>query len=129
MQLIILSILTVRKLNQQEDFSLDYSSIGKNIRQCRQERRLSQEQLAERVNVSANYIGMIERGEKIPSLETFLALTNALETSADRLLWEVLKVGYQEKSSQLSQKLATLSPKDRQRILAVVDTLIAYANP
>ena len=36
---------------------MDYSSIGKNIRQCRQERRLSQEQLAERVNVSANYIG------------------------------------------------------------------------
>lgn len=108
---------------------MDYSSIGKNIRQCRQDRRLSQEQLAERVNVSANYIGMIERGEKTPSLETFLALANALETSADRLLCEVLKVGYQEKSSQLSQQLASLSPKDRQRILAVVDTLIAYSNP
>lgn len=108
---------------------MDYSSIGKNIRQCRQERRLSQEQLAERVNVSANYIGMIERGEKTPSLETFLALANALETSADRLLWEVLKVGYQEKSSQLSQQLAILSPKDRRLILAVVDTLIAYSNP
>lgn len=107
---------------------MDYSSIGKNIRQCRRERHLSQEQLAEQVNVSANYIGMIERGEKTPSLETFLALANALETTADRLLWEVLKVGCQEKSSQLSQQLAALSPKERQRILAVVQTLIAYSQ-
>lgn len=107
---------------------MNYNSIGKNIRQCRLERRLSQEQLAEQVNVSANYIGMIERGEKTPSLETFLAVANALEVNADRLLWEVLKVGYQEKSNQLSQQLSALSSKDRKRILAVVDTLIAYSE-
>ena len=41
---------------------MDYSSIGRNIRQCRQKCRLSQEQLAERVIGSANYIGMIEPG-------------------------------------------------------------------
>lgn len=107
---------------------MDYSSIGRNIRQCRQKCRLSQEQLAERVNVSANYIGMIERGEKTPSLETFLAVANALKVSADQLLWEMLTVGYQEKSNQLSQQLSTLSSKDRQRILAVVDTLIAFSE-
>ena len=107
---------------------MKYNSIGKNIRQCRLERRLSQEQLAEQVNVSANYIGMIERGEKTPSLETFLAVANALEVNADRLLWETLKVGYQEKSNQLSQQLSALSSKDRKRILAVVDTLIAYSE-
>ena len=107
---------------------MDYSSIGKNIRQCRLERHFSQEQLAERVNVSANYIGMIERGEKAPSLETFLALANALQVGADRLLWEVLTVGYQEKSSQLVQRLGRLSQRDQKLIFAVMDTMLQFTE-
>ena len=43
-------------------------SIGKYIRQYRTERKMRQEDLAEKANISPNYIGMIERGEKILSL-------------------------------------------------------------
>ena len=47
-------------------------SVGKNIRRFRKERGYRLEDLAEMVGLSANYMGAIERGEKQPSLETFI---------------------------------------------------------
>ena len=48
------------------------NSIGKYIRQYRIEKKMRQEDLAEKTDLSPNYVGMIERGEKIPSLETLV---------------------------------------------------------
>lgn len=39
-------------------------SIGKNIRKYRLMRKLRQEDLAEKADLSINYVGAIERGEK-----------------------------------------------------------------
>jgi len=54
-------------------------TIGKNIRKFRLARKLRQEDLAEKTDLTTNYIGMVERGEKIPSLETFIKIVNAYE--------------------------------------------------
>ena len=62
---------------------VDYSAIGYRLRQRRLEQRLTQAQLSERVDVSLSFIGQIERGEKVPSLETMAKLAQALETSLD----------------------------------------------
>ena len=56
-------------------------SIGKNIRAYRQAKKLRQEDLAEKTGLSANCVSMVERGEKIPSLETFICIANALGVS------------------------------------------------
>ena len=69
---------------------MNLTSIGMNIRKYRKQRKLSQEQLAEKAGLSTNYIGMLERGEKTPSLETFLKIANILDVSADMLLADVL---------------------------------------
>ena len=61
-------------------------TIGKNIRKFRLVKKLRQEDLAERTGLTANYIGMVERGEKIPSLETFIKILNALGVSGDMVL-------------------------------------------
>lgn len=101
-------------------------SIGANIRRFRREKGIRQEDLAEKANVSTNYIGMLERGEKIPSLETFIAIINALDVSADMVLEEVLLCGYRMKATVLADKLACLNENDRNRILDVVDVLLRY---
>ena len=44
--------------------------LGANIRKYRKQIGITQEQLAEKIGKSVNYIGMIERGEKVPSLTT-----------------------------------------------------------
>ena len=103
-----------------------YDSIGKNIRKYRLEKKLRQEDLAERAGLSTNYIGMVERGEKIPALETFITILNVLEVSADVILADVLVTGYAVKDSLLAEKLTKLSKEERERIYAVIDTLIQH---
>lgn len=65
-------------------------SIGRNIRKYRMEKKMRQEDLAEKTGLSANYIGMLERGEKLPALDTFISILNALEITADAVLCDVL---------------------------------------
>ena len=50
---------------------MDMSSIGRNIRKKRLAKSWKQDVLAGKVEVTGTYIGMIERGEKVPKLETF----------------------------------------------------------
>lgn len=102
-------------------------SIGKNIRKYRVAKKLSQERLAEKVDLSVNYIGDIERGEKTPSLETFIAIANALEVSADMLLCDVVGASYAVKDSILHEKIGKLSDKDRARIYDVIDALVKHS--
>ena len=83
-------------------------TIGKNIRKFREIKKLRQEDLAEKTDLTTNYIGMIERGEKIPSLETFINILNSLGVSADMVLSDVLDNGYTVKDSLLNEKLEKL---------------------
>ena len=61
-------------------------TMGAIIARRRKELGLTQEQLAERVDVSTSSIGQIERGEKKPSAETVAALGDSLGVTADYLL-------------------------------------------
>ena len=108
---------------------MDLSSIGRHIREARRARNMRQEDLAERTGLSVNYVGVLERGEKLPSLETFLELVNALEISADQVLSDVLAVGYQVKSSTLGEALAAVSPRDREMVCDVVEALLRHTAP
>ena len=61
----------------------DCKAIGERIRGHRQALRLSQRALARRVGVSVSFIGMLERGEKLPSLNTAALLSEALDCTID----------------------------------------------
>lgn len=78
--------------------------------------------------MTTNYIGMIERGEKIPSLETFINILNSLGVSADMVLSDVLDNGYTVKDSLLNEKLEKLVPEDKNRIYEVIDTMMKHSK-
>lgn len=103
-------------------------TIGKNIRKFREIKKLRQEDLAEKTDLTTNYIGMIERGEKIPSLETFINILNSLGVSADMVLSDILDNGYKVKDSLLNEKLEKLVPEDRNRIYEVIDTMMKHSK-
>ena len=103
---------------------MDYRSIGKNIRKYRKTKKMTQETLAERAGLSVNYIGSIERGEKLPSLETFIVILNQLGVTADCILQDVVQANYELKMSLLNEKLSVLSPDQRATVEDVVDVLV-----
>ena len=69
---------------------MDYGKMGERVRRLREMNGWTQSELAERVNVSGSFIGHIERGEKKASVDTVVALCNALEVSPSVLLQDSL---------------------------------------
>ncbi len=107
---------------------MSINTIGKRIRFFREERKWSQEVFSEKLGLSLTYVGMIERGEKIPKLETFIKIANTLSVSADQLLAGVLTTGYSIKSTEMTTKIEKLPSTEQERIYDVVDTLIKHAK-
>ncbi len=68
---------------------LDYHRMGMRIRQVRKARKWSQEELAKKCGISMSFLGHIERGTRIMSLETFVNICGALDAGADEILWGV----------------------------------------
>jgi transcriptional regulator with XRE-family HTH domain len=85
---------------------------------------MTQAEFAEKVEVSTDYVGMIERGERIPKLETFVKIANALGVSADFLLSDFLEVTDDNNNYALSKKIDQLPAPDRNRIYEVLTLLI-----
>ena len=68
---------------------LDYGRVGMRIRQIRKAKGWSQEELAKKCGISMSFLGHIERGTRIMSLETFVSICSVLDAGADELLWGV----------------------------------------
>lgn len=107
---------------------MDYRTIGANLRKFRVQKKLRQEDVAERANLSVNYVGAVERGERLPSLETFITILNAIGASADVVLSEVLENGYEVKNSILAEKLKSLSKEELTRVYEVLDALLKHSK-
>jgi transcriptional regulator with XRE-family HTH domain len=52
--------------------------VGKQVRQFRKDCGMTQEDLADAISLSTSFVGMIERGENIPSVYTLLKICNVL---------------------------------------------------
>ena len=65
--------------------NIDYTALGKRIKEKRIEKGLTQEQLGELCELSAAHIGHIERGTRILSVDVLFRISQALDTSIDGL--------------------------------------------
>jgi len=64
------------------------AKFGRNVRRLRQQRNLTQEQLAFDAEIDLTYIGGIERGKRNPSLLVMARIAQALSVPLTRLLGE-----------------------------------------
>jgi transcriptional regulator with XRE-family HTH domain len=69
---------------------MDYVKFGAVVRKTRKARHWTQARLAKEVRLSISFLGHIERGTRIPSLETLVALANSLKVPAGVLLADSL---------------------------------------
>jgi len=95
--------------------------IGARVKERRKAQNLTREQLAERSGYSANFIQEVERGRSGLSSESIRAISQALKTSADDLLFGSVP----EEFSHLAALLATVPLEKRGHIVRIVEEAVA----
>jgi transcriptional regulator with XRE-family HTH domain len=65
-----------------------HAVVAKNVRRLRQQRRMTQEQLAFDAGIDLTYLGGIERGKRNPSLGVMARIADALSVPLPKLLSE-----------------------------------------
>lgn len=78
------TIGAIRKKEYEHDRRL--SGFGASSARCRKAKHLTQEQLAEKVGISSSFMGHIERGTRIASIDTLVSICNVLSVSPCLLL-------------------------------------------
>lgn len=96
--------------------------LGSKIRILRKEAGLTQEQLAEMVDVSVNFIGYIERGERAPSMYTVEQIAQALDVDL-KDLFEFSVDEYDLPIDTLVAALRKCAPDDLQSLIHIAKQL------
>ena len=65
---------------------IDYSAIGEKVRKVRNEKGMTQEELAEKCNLSSVYIGYVENAKRQIGLTALINIATALDVGLDYLI-------------------------------------------
>ena len=98
---------------------VDYAGLGRRIRYFRKRRGLTQEELANLVELTQKHISNIECAHSIPTLQTFVKISNCLQVPPDLLLGDSLAFSYPGRAASLIRSCS-------RRQLAEVEQYIFY---
>ena len=101
------------------------SLVSASIRAARRAKGMTQESLATAVGRSPEAISNVERGDSLPTLETLMAIGQALGTSPGRLLpASELEPSRSQTAVRLEQEIALILRQLDERALRIVKTQI-----
>ena len=93
--------------------------LGEKIRNLRKENNISQEELAEKLNVSRQSVSLWENGQTQPSIENIIAIAKIFGVTTDILLKENIEA--------VSSKISIQNPKRKLKVWEIV--LLALGSP
>ena len=102
---------------------MDHAAIGSHIHALRNKQKITLEELAEHIGISASFLGNIERGTRIASLDTMVAICNALAVSPEYLLCDSLRISPTAMMSSISKNDVARLRRQLQCAMAIVNRL------
>ena len=101
-------------------------TFGKKLRECREAKKLSQNELAKLIEAHHSIIGKYERDEVKPSIDVVKKIANILDTTVGYLLGESQDKNILKDPTMLSRlnEISALDDYDREHILYTIDGLI-----
>jgi transcriptional regulator with XRE-family HTH domain len=101
-------------------------TFGKRLRECREAKGLSQQELAKRMNTSYTVIGKYERDEMKPSIDVLKKLTEELDSTVSYLMGETddANLFKDKKMLQRLQDITKLPELEKNSLLLTVDNFI-----
>jgi len=93
---------------------MNYVSFGKRIRAARKGRGLTQQTLSEMIDCSPTFLSYVENGTRTVSLDMFVLLANALNTSTDELLADSLDIVQTVEQDDFIRIIADCDSREKQ---------------
>ena len=103
---------------------IDYNIVGERLKRARLEKELTQENLAEKLDVSVAYLSRIETGTTKVNLRRLSEICNLLDVSEAEILSGVSDDSENYLSNDLSNLLKNCSP-EKQRIIYKIANIIS----
>ena len=102
-----------------------YTTISKRIKEERKKLSLTQEEVAFKAEIGTKFLSSIERNTSKPSLDTFVKIAKALNTSCDNLIQNKYKNSTEEDNSISSVKylFANLSKKQQKQVIDIIKSI------
>lgn len=100
---------------------MERKEFGKRLNQARKARGITSERLSELCEVNATHIRSIEGGRRFPSVELLVRMSNALQTSPNYLLQDLLEENEADAMQGLSEKCRNLSKSQVERLSQIID--------
>ena len=97
--------------------------IGKIIQNYRKQKGLTQDELAEKVDISTNYLSKVERGINILNTETFLKMANILSFSLEDFGVEIKSDNANKEQQELLTKILSTTPNKVRLYLKMIKFL------
>lgn len=94
--------------------------LGKRIKKQRLAQAMTQAQLAEKAGITAQYLSHIENGNQKMSIAVFSRVCDALNVSADKILYNRSPESLRQLSEDIDQLLADCTSTERYAILHLV---------
>lgn len=76
----------IKEKNNNNKYNIEYKKIGRNIKEVRMKKGYTQEQLSEKMDISARYISRIEQGMAGIRLELLAKICNILDVSIEEIV-------------------------------------------
>lgn len=108
--------------------NVDYVEIGKRIRKIRKEQRLTQEEAAEKCDITAAYYGNVERGDKKMSVETLVKISKGMDISIDYLLFGDLLAKHGKLVDYLSECQKDMDEVQMERCLTILKAVMGIID-
>lgn len=105
----------------------DLCRIGRRLRKAREMKNLTREQLAELLDLSDGYIGMLERGERMPRLATFMDIIEVLEVTVDDILCDAVDYVSIPRLAEYDSYIDKLSKAEREKLFKMLDLYFGRA--
>ncbi|MBQ2841269.1 MAG: helix-turn-helix transcriptional regulator [Oscillospiraceae bacterium] len=108
------------------NIDLDFRKIGSRIHDCRTEKKLTQEQLAELAGTSQKYISRIEVGYHSIKLETIAAIAKALQVSIGYLIADYDNSEDESNLKLILDDIRGMTPKQLNMLRENIETIKKY---
>ncbi len=104
--------------------NIDYALIGARIKAKRKERLMTQEMMAEALDVSVGYVSQVERGVTKISLDLLAEISSILDCDISVFVSGTAVSGENYLKSELSDKFDMLPARDKKLVLGMIEMMM-----